>query len=252
MNVAGAAVSVIAESTAAVSTAVSASAGSNDGQTMTRELESILSHLEKKCLVWMAERMPRVINSDHLTVLGLLGMFGAGLSFWAARDEPLALIGVVAFLFLNWFGDSLDGTLARVRQHLRPMYGYYVDHVVDVFGAFFLLGGLALSGYMSTVVAAAVMVVYLMLVSEIYLAAYAVGTFRIHFLKMGPTELRILFAIGTLYLLYKPHVTVFGAQHLLFDVGGLCAAVGIMAALLVNVVRNTHRLYVEEPLPNDH
>jgi archaetidylinositol phosphate synthase len=216
---------------------------------MTRDLGSILSGVEKRVLVWLAHRMPAAINSDHLTALGLLGMLGAGLSFWAASEEPLALIGVPVFLAINWFGDSLDGTLARVRQHLRPKYGYYVDHVVDVFGAFFLIGGLALSGYMSPAVAGAIMVVYLMVVSEIYLAAYAVGTFRIHFMKLGPTELRILFGFGVLYLLKSPYATVFGTPYLLFDVAGVCAIVGLVVTMLVSVARNTRTLYKREPLP---
>ena len=214
-----------------------------------RELGSILSGLEKRVLVFLAERIPRGVSSDHLTLLGLAGMLGAGLSFWAAREEPLALFGVVLFLALNWLGDSLDGTLARVRKKERPKYGYYVDHVVDVFGAFFLLGGLALSSYMTPWIAAALMVVYLMVVSEIYLAAYAVGTFRIHFLRLGPTELRILFAVGTLYLLHRPVVTVFGTKALLFDVGGLCAVAGLALTLLVSAARNTRTLYLRETLP---
>jgi phosphatidylglycerophosphate synthase len=214
-----------------------------------RELGSILSVLEKRALVFLAERTPRAVSSDHLTLLGLAGMLGAGLSFWAARDEPLALLGVVLFLALNWLGDSLDGTVARVRKRERPKFGYYVDHVVDVFGAFFLLGGLALSSYMTPWIAAALMVVYLMVVSEIYLAAYAVGTFRIHFLRLGPTELRILFAIGTLYLLHRPVVTVFGTRALLFDVGGLCAVAGLALTLLVSAARNTRTLYLRETLP---
>jgi phosphatidylglycerophosphate synthase len=213
-----------------------------------RELGSVLSGLEKRALVFLAERMPRAVNSDHLTVVGLLGMLGAGLSFWAGKSEPLALLGVVLFLAINWFGDSLDGTLARVRNRERPKYGYYVDHVVDVFGAFFLLGGLGLSGYMTPWVAGALMVVYLMVVSEIYLAAYAVGTFRIHFLGFGPTELRILFAIGTLYLLHRPVVTVLGTRALLFDVGGICAILGLAVTLLVSAARNTRTLYLRETL----
>ena len=215
---------------------------------MSRDLGSILSGLEKCCLVWMAQRMPKWVNSDHLTALGLLGMLGAGASFWAASDQPLALVGVVICLFLNWFGDSLDGTLARVRNAQRPKYGYYVDHIVDVFGAFFLIGGLGLSSFMSLPIAAALMIVYLMVASEIYLAAYAVGTFRIHFMKLGPTELRILFAMGTLYLLHNPYVTVMGTPYLLFDFGGVCAIVGLLVALLVTVARNTHTLYLRELL----
>ena len=218
---------------------------------MTRDLGSIFSGLEKRCLVWLARRMPLQVNSDHLTALGLLGMLCAGLSFWAAteHDQPLWLVGVVVCLFLNWFGDSLDGTLARVRNAKRPKFGYYVDHVADVFGALFLIGGLGLSGYMTLSIAAALMVVYLMVASEIYLAAYAVGTFRIHFMRLGPTELRILFAVGTLYLLHNPYVVVMGTEYLLFDVGGACAIVGLLVTLLVTVARNTRTLYLREPLP---
>jgi phosphatidylglycerophosphate synthase len=216
---------------------------------MSRELGSVLPGLEKRALVFLAGRMPEAANSDHLTILGLAGMLGAGLCFFWANSEPLALLGVPPFLALNWFGDSLDGTLARVRNRERPKYGYYVDHVVDVFGAFFLLSGLGLSGYMTASIAAGLMVVYLMVVSEIYLAAYAVGTFRIHFLKLGPTELRILFAIGTLYVLYRPVVTIFGTRALLFDVGGACAIAGLAAALLISTARNARTLYLRETRP---
>lgn len=225
-----------------------ATTGTEESADITRELGSVLSGVEKRVLVFLAERMPRAIHSDHLTLLGLVSMLGAGLSFWAARFEPLALALVVFFLFLNWLGDSLDGTLARVRRCQRPKYGYYVDHVVDVFGAFFLLGGLTLSGYMSPIVAGGLMVVYLMVVSEIYLAAYSVGTFRIHFLRLGPTELRILFSIGTLYLLHDAHATIFGTSHLLFDVGGVCGIAGLFATLLVSTVRNTRILYLRETI----
>jgi phosphatidylglycerophosphate synthase len=218
------------------------------GTDMTRDLGSILSGVEKRTLVYLAERMPGFVNSDHLTVAGLLGMLGAGMSFWAASREPLALLGVPFFLFVNWFGDSLDGTLARVRQCQRPKYGYYVDHVVDVFGAFFVLGGLALSSYMSPLIALGLMVVYLMVVSEIYLAAYAVGTFRIHFLRLGPTELRILFALGTMYLFQSTTATVFGARYLLFDVVGVCAIAGLFVTLLVSAARNTRTLYLRETI----
>ena len=215
---------------------------------LQRDLGSLLSGVEKRLLIWIAERMPTSINSDHLTVLGLLGMLGAGLCFWAASVEPLALLGVVVFLGVNWFGDSLDGTLARVRRQQRPKYGYYVDHVVDIFGTFFLLGGLGLSGYMSLPVAVGLLVVYLMVASEIFLAAYAIGTFRIHFMRMGPTELRILFAFGIVYALFKPMVTFLGEPWLLFDVGGLFGIAGLGVAFVVSAIRNTVVLYRAEPL----
>lgn len=213
-----------------------------------RDLGSFLSGVEKRLLIWIAERMPASINSDHLTALGLLGMLGAGLCFWASSVEPLALLGVVFFLAVNWFGDSLDGTLARVRDQQRPKYGYYVDHVVDIFGTFFLLGGLGLSGYMSLGIAFGLMVVYLMVAAEIFLAAYAVGTFRIHFMRIGPTELRILFAIGILYVLFRPTVAFLGESWLLFDVGGVFGIAGLAVALVASSLRNALVLYRAEPI----
>ena len=118
--------------------------------------------------------------------------------------------GSSIFLALNWFGDSLDGTLARVRGHQRPRYGFYVDHILDTFGIFFVLGGLALSGAMTPIVAAAFLIADYVLSIEIYLATYCVGRFRMSFWGWGPTELRILLAIGALMLLVKPIVTIAG------------------------------------------
>ena len=119
----------------------------------TRQSDSILVTVERRCLVWMASRLPRWLNSDHLTGLALLSMAMAGAAYWAARSNRYWLVAVVVCLALNWFGDSLDGTLARVRQQQRPRYGFYVDHVVDCFGVLFLLGGMALSGFMSPLIA---------------------------------------------------------------------------------------------------
>ena len=186
---------------------------------------SILAPLEKRTLLWLAARMPAAVNSDHLTVLGFLSLIGAGLSYWYARTDRIGLIFVIGFLILNWFGDSLDGTLARYRQRLRPRYGFYVDHVVDMFGTFFLLSGLGLSGYMSFPLAMALVIGYFMLSIEVYLTTYTIGTFHLSFWKFSPTELRILLAIGNIALLVRGGgVKIAGQQMLLFDVGG---AVGL-------------------------
>jgi phosphatidylglycerophosphate synthase len=214
-----------------------------------RENGSVLARVEKRTLIWIAERLPLWINSDHLTLLGLTAMVVAGGAFWAAHLHPVALLVVVAALAVNWFGDSLDGTVARVRSHQRPNYGFYVDHVVDVVGAFFLFGGMALSPYMSPVVALVLLVAYLMLSAEIYLATHARGVFRLSMFWMGPTELRILLSIGALFLLYKPAVVIAGTSLLLFDVGGVVAIVSMFFALAFSTVRNTRALYQAEPLP---
>jgi phosphatidylglycerophosphate synthase len=215
----------------------------------TRVLTSVLAPIEKRCLIWMAERMPRAVNSDHLTVLALVAMLGAGLSYWLSSTAAIGLHLVNLCLAINWFGDSLDGTLARVRQHQRPRYGYYVDHVVDVLGTFFLFGGLALSGYMSPAVAAALLIAYFMVCLEVYLATVSLGTFRMSFLKMGPTELRILLAIGNIALIFHPMATIFGQTYKLFDVGGTIGAAAMLVTFVVSALRNTRTLYKAEPLP---
>ena len=213
----------------------------------TRVLTSVLAPLEKRCLIWLAHRMPRSVNSDHLTALALVAMLAAGLSYWLSRVTPMGLWLVNLSLALNWFGDSLDGTLARVRQQQRPRYGFYVDHVVDAFGAAFLLGGLALSGHMHPYIALGVLVAYLMLCVETFLATYCVGTFKMSYFKVGPTELRILLAIGNVMLLVRPEVTILGRGYALFDVGGIVAAIGLLATLVVAAVSNTRALYRAEP-----
>ncbi len=210
---------------------------------------SLLAPLEKKCLIWMARRAPRWINSDHLTALGLLSLAGAGISYWYARFNPAGLLLVIAFLVLNWLGDSLDGTLARVRNQQRPRYGFYVDHVVDAFGTFFLLGGLALSGFMSERVAVGLLIVYFMLSIEVYLATYTLGTFHLSFWKFSPTELRILLMIGNVALFYRPVVRLFGDSYLLFDVGGTIGIAGMALMLITAVAKHTAALYRAEPMP---
>jgi archaetidylinositol phosphate synthase len=211
--------------------------------------QSFLANAEKRTLIWLAARTPAWINSDHLTLLGLLSMAAAGVAYWWSASNRLGLIAVVLCLALNWLGDSLDGTLARFRDHSRPRYGFYVDHIVDAFSAFFLLGGLALSGYMSPAVALGLLVAYLMLSVEIYLATYALGDFKISYYKMGPTELRILLSIGNLAVLWKSTVHLFGRAHRLFDVAGTLGISGMLLIMVISAVRNTIRLYREEPIP---
>jgi len=157
---------------------------------------------------------------------------------------------VIGFLIMNWFGDSLDGTLARVRNRQRPRYGFYVDHVVDMFGTFFLLGGLGLSGFMSHSVAAGLILVYFMLSIEVYLTTYTIGTFHLSFWKFSPTELRILLCIGNLVLLAgQVRGKIGDREFLLFDIGGIAGIIGMTAMLLWAVYRHTVHLYNEERLP---
>ncbi len=230
-------------------TATRPSSLSRPYQNPTRVLTSVLAPLEKRALLWLAVRMPSWVHSDHLTGLALAAMLGAGLSFWLSSVTPIGLVLVVACLAANWFGDSLDGTLARVRHHERPRYGFYVDHAADLFGTLFLLSGLALSGYMAPLIAAGLLAVYFMLSAEIYLATHTVGRFTMSLFWVGPTELRILLAVGTLTLAVRPTVELFGQTLRLFDVGGVCAIAGLLVALVVSAVSNTRTLYRAEPRP---
>jgi phosphatidylglycerophosphate synthase len=201
---------------------------------------------EKRALLWLASRTPQWIGSDHLTGLGLAAQIGAGTCYALAACNRYALLGVIACLALNWLGDSLDGTLARVRQQLRPRYGFYVDHMVDSFGALALMGGLALSGYMHPWIAIALLIAFLMLSIQSYLATHALGEFRLSFWRFGPTELRILLAVGNLALLWKPRVHFLGAHYKLFDVGGAIGLAGMALMVFFFTAQNTLRLYREE------
>jgi archaetidylinositol phosphate synthase len=193
--------------------------------------------------------MPAWVNSDHLTALGFIGMILSGVCYALARwDASIALPAAVVCLGVNWFGDSLDGTLARVRDRQRPRYGFYVDHILDSFGALFLIGGLGLSGFMTPVVAMALVIAYYLLSIELYLATYCVGVFRLSFSIWGPTELRVILAAGTFVLFWKPIVVIAGQSYLLCDVAGVVAIAGMLLMAIVNTVRNTVRLYDEERL----
>ncbi len=218
-------------------------------QEASRAQVSLLAPLEKRALLWLARRTPAWIGPDHLTALGLAAMLGAGLSYWHARRSRWGLALAIGCLALNWLGDSLDGTLARYRNRLRPRYGFYVDHVVDALGTFFLLTGLALSGYMSERTAVGLLIAYFLLTIEVYLATYTLGTFHLSMWKFSPTELRILLMIGNVALLFRPTVDLLGHRYRLFDVGGLAGIVGMTLMLVVSVSRHTIVLYRAERLP---
>ncbi len=213
-----------------------------------RQQESLLAPLERRCLHWLARRMPARVNPDHLTLLGFAAMFLAGASYALAQWWPPFLLVANLWLAVNWFGDSLDGTLARVRNRQRPRYGFYVDHIVDAFGTLFLISGLAISGYMTGWVAFALLVAFFLLSINVYLATYTLGTFQLSFWKLSPTEARILLAVGNTIALVRPTVTVFGTQQRFFDVAGVVAVISMAVVLVVSVVQNTLKLYRAERL----
>jgi phosphatidylglycerophosphate synthase len=176
-------------------------------------------------------------------------MFGAGVCYSIAAVHRPALFGAIGLLAVNWFGDSLDGTVARVRHQERPRYGFYVDHVLDALGVLFLVAGLVLGGFMSLAVGAGFLIAYYLLANEIALATHTVGVFRISYWKCGPTELRLALAVGTLALLRSSETHVLGSPVLLFDIGGIVGIVGLLTTFVTSAIRNTRTLYRAEPLP---
>jgi len=211
--------------------------------------QSLTAGIEKRALLWMAERAPGWVSSDQLTLLGLGAQIAAGVCYALVRWDRRALLLAIVCLALNWLGDSLDGTLARVRHHERPRYGFYVDHIVDIVGSVALMCGLGCSGLLHWPIAIAMLVAFLVLSAESYLATYTLSCFQLSQGIFGPTEIRILLALGNLSALRSPYSTVFGHRLLLFDLGGVIAAAAMSAMALTVAVRHTAELYRQEPLP---
>lgn len=216
----------------------------------TRVQVSFVTAAEKRALAWFAARMPGWVGSDHLTILGFVAQIMVGVSYALSRYNKKWLLWGILFLALNWFGDSLDGTLARFRNRQRPRYGFYVDHVIDAIGSTALMVGLAMSGFMTPIIAMALLVAFLLLAIEVYLATYTIGSFHLSFFNLGPTEIRIILAIGNIALYLRgPWAHISGHAFLLFDVGAVVAIIGMNSIFLYAAIKHTAQLYREERLP---
>jgi phosphatidylglycerophosphate synthase len=198
----------------------------------TRVHGSFLAAAEKRALIWMAERMPICVNSDHLTLLGFAAQIATGACYALAAHDRRMLLAAVVCLAVNWFGDSLDGTLARVRQRQRPRYGFYVDHIIDSIGA------------VHPVIAMGLLIAFLLLSIQSYLATYTLGEFHLSMWRFGPTELRVLLIVGNLALFRW--AWVIHGRYRLFDIGGAIGLAGMLLMLVVVALKNTVRLYREE------
>ena len=208
-----------------------------------REL-GITGSAEKRALLWLAARVPAGVDSDHLTALGFGATLAAALLYGASASYPWMVLLVNVALLANWFGDSLDGTLARFRGRSRPRYGFYVDHLVDSIGVAALVVGLAVSGLMGPTVAAAVIVAYLLLSIEIFLATYTLARFKIAYGGLGGTELRIALALVNVAVFLWPGPLPLGVR--LFDVAGVAVTAVLGVAFIVSAVRNATRLRAAE------
>lgn len=166
---------------------------------------SVLNGVEKKALLWLAERQPKWVNSDTLTFIGFIGsvIIAAGyiLSNYNINFLWLASLGLV----INWYGDSLDGTLARFRKQQRPVYGFYLDHTMDAINETFMFMGVGLSPFMRFDLSCILLAIYLMLTLNVSMNAHLKGEFRLTYAKLGPTEFRLIAIIVNAILVFdKP------------------------------------------------
>ncbi len=215
-----------------------------------RELTFWLAEPEKRLLRALALALPRRITSDTLTVIGIIGAVATGTAFALSAVSPWWLFAVAPMLAVNWFGDSLDGTLARVRQHERPRYGYYLDHIVDAFATAAIGVGIGLSPYVALEVALLLVVGYLGLSINIYLETAVMGVFRLAYGRIGPTEARLLLALAAM-LLGGAALAGVPARQLTLGANavGLVLASGMLGMLGWRCAGNLRKLAALEPPP---
>jgi archaetidylinositol phosphate synthase len=199
----------------------------------------LLAAAEQRVLHRIAGRLPARVMPDHLTALGVLAALGIAAAYALSAGEPAWLLVATALLGVHWLGDSLDGTLARVRRTERPTYGYYLDHLVDGFATAAI--GIGLSPHLSLATGLAIVVAYLLLSINTYLETQAFGVFELGYGRIGPTEARL--ALGALNVALFAGI-VPGAA---FDVAGLAIAAGMLAALAVRAAGNLRVLAAREP-----
>lgn len=223
-------------------------ATSAKGHAARREPNFLTARIEKRLLCWIAERLPRRILPDHMTALGVLAALGVATAYALSNESSAWLWAASALLVVQWLGDSLDGTLARVRKIERPRYGYYLDHLVDAFATVAIGVGLGLSPFMLLSVGLAVALVYLLLSINVYLEAQTLGRFGIGYGRFGPTEARIaLIAANTALALGAGlSVEVLGVGITALDLGTVAIA-AMLAGLLGRVGRNLKTLAELEP-----
>lgn len=218
-------------------------------ETAKRELTFLLAKPERWLLRAIAAKLPYSIRSNHLTALGVVGAVGAGVAYALSAHQPAWLWAASLMLVVNWFGDSLDGTLARVRHAERPRYGYYIDHIIDAFSTAVVGIGIGLSPYVRLELALVLVVLFLTLAINVYLESAVFGVFKISYARIGPTEARIILILANALLVLGP--AVLGAPEIWVTIVANAVVVLLASAMLtvlaVRFGRNLHRLARSEP-----
>ena len=206
----------------------------------TREKTFLLARAESRALTWIAQRLPRRVLPDHLTALGVLAALGIAGAYVLSNGDRAWLWAASALLVVHWLGDSLDGTLARVRGIERPTYGYYLDHLVDAVATALIGLGLGLSPYLLLATGLVVVVAYLVLSINTYLETQAFGVFRLGYGRLGPTEARLgLIAVNTALVARRARSRSTPSCS--------AASASRWRGLLVRAARNLRRLAEREP-----
>ncbi len=222
--------------------------GSQNDQRLSEERvqTSVLAGAEKRLLQWIARRLPRWVTPDMLTLLGLLALAGIGVAYYFAARHWLFLVAANVGLVVNWFGDSLDGTLARVRNIERPKYGYYLDHLVDAFGVSLMLFGLAYSGLVSKSLGFSVLTLYLIMSINAYLATQTVGVFKISYARLSTTEGRVLLIALNTVLIFVKKIEILSQKVLILDVVSVFGAAVLLVLTLRSALLNLRILDRDE------
>lgn len=222
---------------------------SDRGADAERQATFVLTRFEKWALPRMAAALPKWVMPDHLTAIGVLGATLIAAAYLCTRWSPSWLWVANLGLLINWFGDSLDGTLARVRKHERPRYGFYLDHLTDAYSTTAVGLGLGFSPYMLLSTGLAIVIAYLILSINVYLETAVYKVFRFGYGIVGPTEARILLLVLNLVALWIGPLEfgVKGVGFTVFDVVGIAAALGMIALLATRALRNLRDLGRLEP-----
>lgn len=213
---------------------------------------SIINGVEKRVLVWLAERQPRWVTSDMLTLVGVVGAFLTGLGFYLTHYNINWLWLSSAGLVVNWYGDSLDGTLARVRNCQRPLYGYYIDHTVDCINEAFMFIGAGLSPLVDLDLALYVFVLYLFMTINVSINAHLKSEFRLTYAKLGPTEFRLIIVIANTVLILFPKLVTYtltlgGRAYTTLDLMAIAIIVLLAVIYLATIVADARHYAAVDP-----
>lgn len=223
--------------------------GERRGVLAEREPNFLLAPFERRFLPWLAGKLPRWVLPDDMTALGVLAAFGVCAAYQLSNESNAWLWVASGLLVVQWLGDSLDGTLARVRGIQRPKYGFYLDHIVDAIATAAIGIGLGLSPFMLLAIGTLIVVAYLILSINVYLESMAFGRFRLGYGYLGPTEIRaVLILLNTALALHLGlDFTILELNMTVFDAIGLAIAAVMLVLLTGRAFGNLRELAEEEP-----